>query len=97
LKSAYAWLIELKKLMLFYIRGNRKENMNQSTFTSYMNQSKILSSPEYYQGYHYGLRRYYHGDNFGEDKIIEKMKNRGEEIADGVNDVRYGKKPDTKQ
>ena len=67
--------------------------MNQSTFSSYMNQSKILSTSEYYQGYHYGLRRHYHGENFGDNEVIKKMKQRGEKIADGVNDGLVGKKP----
>jgi len=58
-----------------------------------MNQSKTLSDPEYYQGYHYGLRRHFHGENFGDNKIIEKMKQRGGKISNGVNDGLAGKKP----
>lgn len=67
--------------------------MNQSQFSSYMNESETLSHPEYYQGYHYGLRRHYHGENFGENKKIEIMKNRGGKIAEGVNDGLAGKQP----
>jgi hypothetical protein len=67
--------------------------MKQNQFAAYMNQSKILSNPEYYQGYHYGLRRHYHGDNFGDNEIIKKMKNRGGEISVGVNDGLNGRKP----
>ena len=71
--------------------------MNQSTFTSYMNQSKMLSDPEYYQGYHYGLRRHYHGKNFGDHEIIEKMKKMGGLLTDGLNDGLNGEKPKWKQ
>jgi len=51
------------------------------------------SDTKYFQGYHYGLRRHYHDDNFGDNKIIEIMKNRGGLIADGIsfiNALRFG-------
>ena len=67
--------------------------MDQSQFSSYMLQSKQLSSPEYYQGYHYGLRRYYHGENFGESEKTEIMQHRGGQIAAGVTDGLEGKRP----
>ena len=67
--------------------------MNHNTFTTYMHASKTLSSPRYYQGYHYGLRRHYHGDNFGDNGIIKKMKSFGDEMTEGINDGLEGKRP----
>lgn len=67
--------------------------MEHETFVTYMQFSKALSTPRYYQGYHYGLRRHYHGKNFGDNEIMEKMQSFGDDMTDGFNDGLKGLKP----
>ena len=67
--------------------------MELNTFTSYMDSSKLLTSNEYFAGYHYGLRRFHHGETFGENKQIELLKQRGGATAHGVTDGLAGLEP----
>ena len=67
--------------------------MNQPIFNSYMMQAKQLCSPEYLRGYQYGLRRHFHGENFGEEEQFRKMRERGGATAQGLQDGLSGKKP----
>lgn len=48
--------------------------MDQAIFTRYMHQAKLLQSdhPDYYAGYQRGLRRRYHGENFGTEEEHQK-------------------------
>ena len=48
--------------------------MNFDTFFRYMNQAKTMSGdhPDYYAGYQRGLRRHYHGDQFGTEEEHQK-------------------------
>lgn len=66
--------------------------MKQGQFELFINMAKSLSEDEYYVGYRYGLRRHYHGKKFGNDDIIEKIKNEGGLISEGINDGLNGRK-----
>lgn len=63
--------------------------MEKETFIHFMNIAEYdIRDNDYYIGYIYGLRRFYHGKNFGEDKKISLLRNRGgghlQGIADGM-------------
>ena len=67
--------------------------MDFKTFQSYILMSNTLCNLDYLQGYQYGLRRNYHGENFGEDKMIAIIKSKNNEITAGLNDGLAGNKP----
>jgi hypothetical protein len=67
--------------------------MKQTTFNSYMMQSLQLSSTEYHRGYQYGLRRRFHGENFGEQERFRLMLERGGATAQGLQDGLSGRAP----
>lgn len=46
---------------------------------------------DYLLAYRYGLRRCYHGDEFGSDDIVAAMIRRGGATKDGFNDGLAGK------
>jgi hypothetical protein len=65
---------------------NNYNTIDFETFCNYMLQVKNFCSAEYRAGYQYGLRRFFHGSNFGEDSHVELLKSKGGKIADGLND-----------
>lgn len=67
--------------------------INFETFCSYMLKVKNFCSSEYRAGYQYGLRRFYHGKNFGENEHIELLKKKGGKIAEGLLDGLKGEAP----
>lgn len=73
--------------------------MNEQTFIRLMNfiKSIAIENQDYATGYQRGLRRHYHGENFGTDDEHEKFMalegNRGE-IGRGYRDGFNGLEPD---
>lgn len=68
--------------------------MQESTFRSYMSAVKALGDGgDYRRGYEYGLRRHYHGDQFGDTALLARMIERGGDLAEGVNDGLDGRAP----
>lgn len=63
------------------------------TFCNYMLKAKNFYNAEYRAGYQYGLRRFFHGTNFGEDKHISLLESKGGEITAGLLDGLSGKEP----
>lgn len=70
--------------------------MDEKTFQSYMGRSKFLCSGDYLAGYTRGLRRHYHGKNFGTGEEHGKYMNPGDhhiELGHGYQDGFNGKPP----
>ena len=69
------------------------KKMSLKKFTMFMNAIELfendLFSSNYCYGYRYGLRRFYHGDKFGDDEKIEKIKLKGGDISK-ANPSKYG-------
>ena len=70
--------------------------MDLNQFKSYIRQSEFLSDPDYRRGYCYGLRRFYHGETFGDNIIIATMKERGGLLKEGIINGLTGRGPANK-
>ena len=69
--------------------------MNENKFKTYMAAAESMGS-SYSEGYKRGLRRLYHGSNFGSDNEHEKWMGLGggrQEHGDGYRDGFYGRPP----
>ncbi len=69
--------------------------MQESKFKSFMAAAQALGS-EYGEGYRRGVRRHYHGEQFGTDTEHEqwmKLKDHQQELGDGYRDGVAGKPP----
>lgn len=68
--------------------------MEKETFIRFMNMSSsVMKDENYCVGYQYGLRRFYHGKKFGEDKIISLLRQKGNGYLQGVADGLAGVEP----
>jgi hypothetical protein len=68
--------------------------MTEQIFKHYMSAARTLhAGTDYLRGYQYGLRRHYHGENFGDDATIDGYKKRGGGLSDGVCDGLAGNPP----
>jgi len=70
--------------------------MDLSQFKSYIRQAEFLNDPDYRRGYCYGLRRFYHGEKFGDNIVINAMKDRGGLLKEGIIDGLTGREPANK-
>jgi len=70
--------------------------MDLSQFKAYVRQAEFLSDSDYRRGYAYGLRRFYHGETFGDNIIIATMKERGGLLKEGIIDGLTGRGPANK-
>lgn len=75
--------------------------IGQKEFQKYMNAAGVLTESasseeeiDYIFAYCYGLRRCYHGEDFGSEAIIATMILRGEASKDGFDDGLLGKPAD---
>lgn len=69
--------------------------MQEGKFKSFMAASQVLGG-EYGDGYRRGIRRYYHGDQFGTDAEHAQwmgLKDHQQELGDGYRDGFAGKPP----
>lgn len=70
--------------------------MNEQLFSTYMQSAKSLHEGDYLAGYLRGLRRFWHGENFGEPGEHEKwmaMSDHRQDMGDGYRDGFAGKPP----
>jgi len=69
------------------------EKMDEQTFRHLMMSAKALETGDYLAGYRYGLRRCYHGEQFGEAEQFDRMRERCGELAEGLRDGLAGLAP----
>jgi hypothetical protein len=68
--------------------------IDQVTFKKLMRIVNSVKSTEYKHAYKYGLRRFYHGSDFGDPDLITKMKTHADpEIVRGITDGLTGEVP----
>ena len=75
-------------LIDFTINSLQDSTVHQSTLKSFMNAIPIVDT-DYKNGYCRGLRRHYHGDQYGSEDEHQKwliLKSQSQELGDGYRD-----------